>query len=321
MARLYSFVLPAYKAAYLKDAIDSILAQTYTNFELIVVNDASPEGLSEIIDLYDDSRIQYYVNDENIGGKDLVAQWNYSISYAKGEYLILASDDDIYHPMYLEKMDRLVNKYPDCDVFRSRVCKIDGKGNAISIEGYLPEYMMKEEYLYHWVSSNIYSGIPFYLFKRDKLLSAGSFVSFPSAWHSDDATVIKMADNGLACDNEILFYFRMSGSNISSKHNNKNSIIQKTQALAKFYDWYKHNVRLEPVSRYSNVYEKTINRGINKLLYNKIEGQFNITAMSVVVRNMSQLQAPPIVTVRRIIKYLGIRIYLKVHRALTNVLG
>ena len=91
----YSFVLPAYKAAYLKEAIDSILNQTYKEFELIIVNDASPEGVDAIVRSYDDPRIQYYVNAENIGGKDLVAQWNYSITYAKGTYLILASDDDV----------------------------------------------------------------------------------------------------------------------------------------------------------------------------------------------------------------------------------
>ena len=104
----YSFVLPAYKAKYLTEALDSIVNQTYTDFELIIVNDASPEDIDSIVGSYNDKRIQYYKNLENMGGKDLVAQWNYSISYAKGEYLILASDDDIYSLEYLEKMDKIV---------------------------------------------------------------------------------------------------------------------------------------------------------------------------------------------------------------------
>ena len=126
----YSFVLPAYKAKYLKEAIDSILAQTYTEFELIIVNDASPEDLESIVDTYSDNRIQYYRNEKNMGGTDLVAQWNHSISYAKGEYLILASDDDIYSPEYLEKMDIMIRKYPDVNVFRPRVKRIDRKASA-----------------------------------------------------------------------------------------------------------------------------------------------------------------------------------------------
>ena len=84
----YSFVLPAYKANYLRESIDSILGQTYTDFELIIVNDASPEDVDSIVNSYNDKRIQYYRNEDNIGGKDLVAQWNYSISYATGDYLV-----------------------------------------------------------------------------------------------------------------------------------------------------------------------------------------------------------------------------------------
>ena len=112
----YSFVLPAYKSTFLKRAIDSILSQTYVDFELVVVDDASPEALDSIVSTYTDRRIRYYVNDENLGGKDLVAQWNKSLSYAKGDYVILASDDDLYDSTYLFKMDELVNKYPNADV-------------------------------------------------------------------------------------------------------------------------------------------------------------------------------------------------------------
>ena len=99
----YSFVLPAYKAHFFKEALDSILTQTYKDFELVIVNDASPEDLDSIVEQYDDPRIHYYVNEKNIGGKDLVAQWNHCLEYAQGDYIILASDDDVYHPEYLKK--------------------------------------------------------------------------------------------------------------------------------------------------------------------------------------------------------------------------
>ena len=60
----YSFVLPAYKAHFLSQAVDSILSQTYTEFELIIVNDASPEDLDSIVESYSDSRIRYYKNQQ-----------------------------------------------------------------------------------------------------------------------------------------------------------------------------------------------------------------------------------------------------------------
>ena len=92
-----SVILPAYKSAYLNQAIESILNQTYTNFELIIVDDASPEDIKEVVSKFSDKRIKYYKNQENIGGKSLVAQWNHCMQYASGEYFVLAADDDIYH--------------------------------------------------------------------------------------------------------------------------------------------------------------------------------------------------------------------------------
>jgi glycosyltransferase involved in cell wall biosynthesis len=56
----FSVTVPAYKAQFLAECIDSILAQTYKNFELIIVNDASPQDLDSIVSKYDDPRIRYY---------------------------------------------------------------------------------------------------------------------------------------------------------------------------------------------------------------------------------------------------------------------
>ena len=62
----FSITIPAYKRSYLKEAIDSCLAQTYKDFELIIVNDASPEDLDSIVNSYSDNRIRYYKNETNI---------------------------------------------------------------------------------------------------------------------------------------------------------------------------------------------------------------------------------------------------------------
>ena len=61
----FSITIPAYKRTYLQECIDSILGQTYTDFELIIVNDASPEDLDSIVNSFSDSRIRYYKNEKN----------------------------------------------------------------------------------------------------------------------------------------------------------------------------------------------------------------------------------------------------------------
>ena len=94
----FSFILPAWKGRYLREAILSILNQSYSDFELIVVDDCSPDPLEKIVEAFKDPRIEYHHNEHNIGGRDLVAQWNHCLQYAHGDYVILATDDDLYEP-------------------------------------------------------------------------------------------------------------------------------------------------------------------------------------------------------------------------------
>ena len=64
---LFSVLIPAFKAKYLRECIDSILNQSYSRLEVIIVNDASPEDLDSIVQGYNDERIKYYVNENNFG--------------------------------------------------------------------------------------------------------------------------------------------------------------------------------------------------------------------------------------------------------------
>lgn len=260
----YSFILPAYKHRFFKDAIDSILNQTYEDFELVIVNDASPEDLNSVVAGYNDNRIRYYINEYNIGGKDLVAQWNHSLKYARGEYVILASDDDVYAAEYLEVLDEMVNKYPEVNVFRPRIQVINELGEILHVESYLKEYSTILEFAYSWSHGYIKSGIPFYLFKKKELLRIGGFFSLPLAWFSDDATVISMAGNGVVTVPEILFAFRCSGDNISTRQNDKDSLLSKLEATIEFYAWFEEEIsKFNSVNCYDIFYKKNILNNIS----------------------------------------------------------
>ena len=137
---LVSIAIPAYKVKFLSEAINSILRQTFKDFELIIVNDKSPEDITSIVSAFNDDRIRYYINEENIGRKDPVQNWNKCLSYARGKYFSLLCDDDLYEPTFLEDMLRLKSKYPDVKVFRSRVKVIDSEDNVISYYPSSPEY-------------------------------------------------------------------------------------------------------------------------------------------------------------------------------------
>ncbi|WP_460891927.1 glycosyltransferase family 2 protein [Rufibacter soli] len=97
---LVSIVMAAYnEEKYIKEAIDSILSQTYPHFEFIIVNDGSTDKTEEIILSYQDPRIRYVKNETNLR---LIASLNKGLSLAEGKYIARMDSDDISLPKRLE---------------------------------------------------------------------------------------------------------------------------------------------------------------------------------------------------------------------------
>ena len=144
----YTFLVPSYKASFLEEALESIKKQTYTDFKVIVSDDCSPEQLRPIYNNVcgGDIRFVYRRNDENMGGKSLVSHWNYLVELCETEYLIMASDDDVYEPTFLEEIDKLVQKYPNVDILRAKAVRLENGKEAL-IDGDIPEYQSQEEFL------------------------------------------------------------------------------------------------------------------------------------------------------------------------------
>jgi len=110
---LVSIVLPTYKRArVLPHAIRSVLAQTYANWELIVVDDNSPDDTPRVVASFDDPRIHYVRNDPNL---KLPRALNRGFSLARGDYLTWTSDDNLYAPRAIEAMVRRLRQ-GDCDL-------------------------------------------------------------------------------------------------------------------------------------------------------------------------------------------------------------
>lgn len=124
-----SVILPVHNGeAYLKETIDSILSQTYTNFELIVINDGSTDSSEQIILSYTDSRIVYLKNETNL---KLIATLNRGIQAAKGKYIARMDADDRCHPTRFAKQVKLLESNREIGVCGSWARLIDGQGNRI----------------------------------------------------------------------------------------------------------------------------------------------------------------------------------------------
>jgi glycosyltransferase involved in cell wall biosynthesis len=103
--------MPVYNAGkYLKDSINSILSQTYDNFEFLIVNDGSTDDSLNTINSFDDKRIRLIENDSN---KGLIASLNIGLQASKGKYIVRMDQDDISFPQRIETQINFLEKNPD----------------------------------------------------------------------------------------------------------------------------------------------------------------------------------------------------------------
>lgn len=217
---LFSVTVPAFKAQYLSECIDSILAQTYKNFEVIIVNDASPQDLDSIVSQYDDPRVHYYKNKVGFGALHVVGNWNKCLEYAKGDYVICMGDDDKLKPCCLEEYAKLINKYPNFNVYHALTEMIDENSNFMYMQEARPEREGVYSMMYGRLKNGRVQYIGDWLFKTDWLRSNGGYVDVPMAWGSDDLTAYAAAqDNGVANSQIPMFQYRINSQTISKRGN------------------------------------------------------------------------------------------------------
>lgn len=109
-----SVLMPVYNVEkYINEAIDSILNQTFRDFEFIIVDDASTDGTLSLIEKYTDERIRIIKNETNV---KLAASLNKGLRIAQGKYIARMDGDDISHLERLEKLYNFLEKNPRVDI-------------------------------------------------------------------------------------------------------------------------------------------------------------------------------------------------------------
>lgn len=115
---------------HLERAIESILSQTFKDFELIIVNDASKNNLEKITDKYQDKRIRIVNNKKNLG---FVESLNIGLGVAKGKYIVRMDSDDITMKSRISKLYAYIENHPEYSVVGTRAVIFSGSKN----EGFL----------------------------------------------------------------------------------------------------------------------------------------------------------------------------------------
>jgi len=173
---------------YLREAIDSVLAQTKTDFEFIIVDDGSTDSSKEIIRAYNDPRIRLLENPTNMR---LPAALNKGIEVARSEYIARMDCDDICDPERLEKQFDYLQQHPEVVAVGTAATFMDEGGEEVGL--FTPSDN-------HQVLVKIFPGSPFIhpsvMFRKSTYLKAGKYPEF-MRWGAEDAVLFgKMAKLG-----------------------------------------------------------------------------------------------------------------------------
>lgn len=127
---LVSVLIPTYRATYFQDALNSALAQTYKNIEIIVCDDSESNLIEEIVNKAkkDDQRLRYVRNDPPEGG---LGNYLKCFSEARGEFIKFLNDDDLLEPGCIEKMVAIFKNYPSVVLVTSYRKLIDEHGKSL----------------------------------------------------------------------------------------------------------------------------------------------------------------------------------------------
>lgn len=232
-----SVLMPVYNAEkYLAEAIESILNQSFDDFEFIIIDDASTDTSSAIIHSYNDSRIRYYKNEQNLGISQTL---NRGIDLARADWIARMDADDISFPNRLEKQCEYISKHPDSGMIFTWVQVITNDKKKIDIERFKPEHyyynLTFECWIYH----------PTVVYKKASVIRAGKYAT-PYSEDFELFWQISRHDK-IICVPQVLLYYRLSDESL-------HRVTKKKE-----YEEYQNNQVLRNI-RYYTGDSVTINR-------------------------------------------------------------
>jgi len=163
----FSVLMPVYNGErFLREAIESILNQTYTSFEFIIIDDGSTDQSDQIIKSFSDPRIRYYKNTENLG---ISKTLNKGIDLAAAEYIARMDSDDISYPDRLQKQYDFIQANPDGEFYTCYAREITEQKEVISISLHNPKHY------FHSITFSCWIYHPTMIYRKDAVVSIGKY--------------------------------------------------------------------------------------------------------------------------------------------------
>ncbi len=221
---LVTVLMPAYNAGkYIRLAIESILRQTYTNFELLIINDGSTDNTESIILSFCDSRIRYVKNSENL---KLIATLNKGVDLAKGEYIARMDADDIALPDMISNAIRGFREAPYASVVNQYDYEMNDAGSL-----YWKRYFFRQlpsealKYTQIFTTQILHPGIVI----RTSVLKKYRYSTKPEALHREDFDLwirLLTAGHYVHVISSYAVYHRRAVGSITNTRHEKNTVVK-----------------------------------------------------------------------------------------------
>ena len=270
----FSILVPAFKAAFLEECIASCLNQTYSDYEIVIVDDCSPYKIKEIVEKFPDKRIKFYQNKIGCGAMNVVKNWNICLEHATGDYTICIGDDDKLKQNCLEDYTILIRKHPQLDIYHTRMEIINQESCITNIQEERPEKESVYSMIWHFWMAGRHQVLGDWCFNTKSLKKNGGFINLPYGWNSDNLTAFQLAiGKGVANNRAPGFQYRVSNLAITSK-NTPDSIKGKIEAWKQSKIWYNNFfLTVEPQNEIDKIYKNTILKLFERYMERKIYGE------------------------------------------------
>lgn len=213
MSSLVSVLIPVYKgAAFVAQAIESALAQTYEDVELVIVNDGSPDDSRRVIEPYVSSPKVKYVEKPNGG---VASARNAGLRSATGTYVGFLDQDDVWYPSKLSRQVAVLDRRPNVALVHSDVTYVDADGNQLPRDPYFPAKVEGSCFARFFMANPVMTCTA--LVRRSVIDAAGGFDE--AIRFSDDYDLwLRIArHHEIAYVDEPLAMYRLHGQNESRK--------------------------------------------------------------------------------------------------------
>jgi len=210
----YSIIVPTFNSEkWIQQCINSVLAQTYTGFDIVILDSGSTDATLEWLYSLTDSRIRIYTTGYRLS---ITENWRRILSVPRNEFMTILGHDDVLYPCYLATMDAFISQYPSANLYQSHFDFIDKEGNTIRRCMPMSKQLSGEKFLRNILQNTIEVTASGYMMRTADYNRIGGMPEFPDLLYADFVLWHKLIKNGeLAILPKVTFGFRTHAGNTS----------------------------------------------------------------------------------------------------------